>query len=57
MFFKETEGKMFSVFEIDTQTKIPKVTLEVYRAGTGLIRTMNFSWKQINGLEKISQEN
>jgi hypothetical protein len=30
--------------------------LEVYRAGTGLIRTMNFSWQQINGLEEIAQD-
>ncbi len=56
MFFKETKGKMFSIFEIDTQAKTPKVTLEVYRAGTGLIRTMNFSWQQINGLEEIAQD-
>ncbi len=57
MFFKETEGKMFSIFEIDTLEETPKISLEVYLAGTGLIRTMNFSWKQVNGLEKITQEN
>ena len=57
MFFKETEGKMFSIFEVDTLEETPKISLEVYRAGTGLIRTMNFSWKQVNGLEKITQEN
>ena len=56
MFFKETKGKMFSIFEIDTQTHPPTVTLEVYRAGEGLIRTTEFTWKQINGLERITQD-
>jgi alkaline phosphatase D len=56
MFFKETEGKMFSVFEIDTRTNPPRLELEVYRAGTGLIRKVDFSWEQINGLERITQE-
>ena len=53
MFFKETQGKMFSIFEINTLPEEPEVTLEVYRTGTGLVKTIDFSWKQINGLEKM----
>ena len=55
MIFKETQGKMFSVFELDTTQNPPQVTLEVYRSGHGQIRKQSFTWDQINGKEAIEK--
>ena len=54
MFLNLTEGTMCSVFDVDTTTGgDPKVTLEVYRGGGGLIHTRTFTWDEINGRTKI----
>jgi alkaline phosphatase D len=51
--FRETQGKMFSVFELDTAQNPPQIILEVYRSGHGQIRKQSFSWDQINGKKAI----
>jgi len=53
MFYNEGAGKLYSVLEIDTGAAEPQVTLEVYRAGEGLIHRQPFSWAQVNGREPI----
>lgn len=55
MFYNEGVGKLYSVLEVDTQAQEPRVTLEVYRAGEGLIHRQTFSWAQVNGQEPIPQ--
>jgi len=57
MFLNHSEGKLYCVFDVDTQTDPgrpqPAVTLEVYRAGAGLIEKRRFTWDEINGLARI----
>jgi alkaline phosphatase D len=53
MFLNLVEGTMCSVFDIDTTTPEPQVTLEVYRGGFGRIHERRLTWDEINGREKI----
>lgn len=53
MFMRHDEGKMFSIFDIDTISKQPKITLEVYRAGQGKIDEISFTWDEVNGKSQI----
>ena len=53
MFFNQGEGKLYCVFDVDTALSPPAVTLEVYRAGDGLIATRRFVWDEIEGVTPI----
>ena len=53
MFLNLVEGTMCSVFDIDTTSPEPQITLEVYRGGFGRIHERKFTWDEINGREKI----
>lgn len=54
MFLNQGEGKLYCVFDVDTAVAPPRVTLEVYRAGDGLIQTRPFSWDEIEGRTSIA---
>ena len=54
MFLNLGTGKMFSVFDVDTTMTPPKVDLEVYRAGDGLIDQRDFTWDEINGKSRLA---
>jgi alkaline phosphatase D len=56
MIFKETQGKMYSVFDLDTTQNPPAVNLEVYRSGQGLIRKQSFTWDQVNGKAPVERK-
>ena len=51
MFFNLGEGKLYCVFEVDTTGKgsAPALTLEVFRAGEGLVYKRAFTWDEVNG--------
>jgi alkaline phosphatase D len=49
MFFKEVEGKLYCVLEVDTTEAEPKAMLEVYRAGWGITHRQWFTWDEVNG--------
>ena len=49
MFLNLVEGTMCSVFDIDTSSAEPQITLEVYRGGAGRIHERKFTWDEING--------
>jgi alkaline phosphatase D len=53
MFLHYNEGKLYCVFDVDTTGLDPKVALEVYRVGQGLIERRAFTWDEINGIAKI----
>ena len=53
MFLNLVEGKMCSVFDVDTTGPQPQVTLEVYRGGAGKIHERKFTWDEINGRTRI----
>ena len=53
MFLNQGVGKMFSVFDIDTTKAEPKITLEVHRAGDGIVQKVKLPWKAVLGEEKL----
>lgn len=63
MFFNEGEGKLYCVLEVKTPATsagastapatTPRITLEVYRAGEGLIYKRPFTWDEVNGRTEI----
>lgn len=53
MFYNEGAGKMYSLLDIDTTGEEPRVALEVFRAGEGLIYRQAFRWEQVNGRAAI----
>ena len=52
-FLKQTEGKLYCIYDVDTTGREPVATLEVYRAGHGLVEQRRFSWDEINGHAKV----
>ena len=48
-----TKNKMYTVFDIDTGSSPPAVTLEVYRVGEGRIERRPFTWDEILGRTKV----
>jgi len=54
MFLNHGTGKLYCVFDIDTRTGEPKVILEVYRAGEGLIDRRDFTMDEINGKNRLA---
>ena len=55
MFFNFGEGKMYCVFEVDTggKNETPALTVEVFRAGEGLVYKRPLTWDEVNGRAKI----
>ena len=52
-FLKQTEGKLYCIYDVDTTGRDPVAVLEVYRAGHGLAEQRGFSWDEINGKKRI----
>lgn len=53
MFLNHGVGKLYCVLDVDAAANPPDVTLEVYRAGDGLIETRRFTWDEIEGVTPI----
>jgi alkaline phosphatase D len=53
MFLNHGAGKLYAIFEADTRAPEPVLSLEVYRAGEGLIEKRAFTWAEINGEQLI----
>jgi alkaline phosphatase D len=53
MFSYHDKGKMYCVYDLDTRPGEPRVTLEVYQAGDGLVERRVFSWAEVLGQTKI----
>lgn len=55
MFFNlsETKGHYYCVFDLDTRSSPPQVTLEVYRVGDGLAYRRSFTWDELTGARRI----
>lgn len=54
MFLNQGEGKMYCVFDINTLSSPPDVSLEVHRAGAGLIDRRTFSMDEIKGKTRLA---
>ena len=52
-FFKQTEGKLYCIYDVDTTGRDPGASLEVYRTGHGLVERRGFSWDEINGKKRL----
>ena len=52
-FLKQTEGKLYCIYDVDTTGRDPVAALEVYRAGHGLVERRDFSWDEINGRKRL----
>ena len=48
-----SEGKMWSIFEVDTTGEQPKVAYELWHAGGGMTERRELSWDEVNGRAKI----
>jgi hypothetical protein len=48
-----TKGHFYCIYDLDTVASPPKVTLEVYRVGDGLVERRPFTWDEVNGATKI----
>ncbi len=48
-----TKGHFYCVYDLDTAASPPKVTLEIYRVGDGLVERRPFTWDEVNGVMKI----
>lgn len=48
-----TKGHFYCVYDLDTTVSPPKVTLEIYRVGDGLVERRPFSWDEVTGAAKI----
>jgi alkaline phosphatase D len=53
MILHHNDGKYYCVFDVDTTEGEPKLVLEVYRAGYGVVEKRAFSWGEINGEERL----
>jgi alkaline phosphatase D len=53
MFLHYNDGKLYCVFDVDTTGLEPKVALEVYRVGQGLIERRAFTWDEVTGIAKL----
>jgi hypothetical protein len=51
--FSDTKAKFYCVYDLNTATSPPEVTLEVYRVGEGLVLRREFTWDEVIGLTKI----
>ena len=48
-----SEGKMWSIFEVDTTAAQPKLAYELWHAGGGMTERRELSWDEVNGRAKI----
>jgi alkaline phosphatase D len=48
-----SEGKMWSIFEVDTTGSEPKLAYELWHAGGGMTERRELSWDEVNGRAKI----
>lgn len=48
-----TKGHFYCIYDLDTTTSPPQVTLEIYRVGDGLVERRPFTWDEVNGATKI----
>ncbi len=48
-----SEGKMWSIFEVDTTGPEPKLAYELWHAGGGMTERRELSWDEVNGRAKI----
>lgn len=48
-----TKGHFYCIYDLNTVASPPKVTLEVYRVGDGLVERRPFTWDEVNGVTKI----
>ena len=54
MFFNGGKsGKSYCIFDVNTASAQPEVTLEVYRATEGLVFRRAFTWEEVLGHSKI----
>jgi alkaline phosphatase D len=53
MFYYSGRGKYYCIYDIDTAGENPRVTLEVYRTGDGLVERRAFPWEEVIGTAKI----
>jgi alkaline phosphatase D len=53
MWTKYDKGKLYCIFDVDTRPQPPSVTLEIYRAGDGVIERKAFTWDEVLGRSKI----
>ena len=51
--YSPTKAKFYCVYDIDTRSRPPAVTLEVYRAAEGLAQRRVFTWDEVTGKTKI----
>ena len=48
-----TKGHFYCIYDLDTTASPPKVTLEIYRVGDGLVERRPFTWDEVLGVTKI----
>jgi alkaline phosphatase D len=48
-------GKIFCIWDVDTTGAAPRLTLEIYEAGAGLLEKRLFSWDEVTGAAKIER--
>jgi alkaline phosphatase D len=51
--YSPTKSKFYCVYDIDTRSRPPAVTLEVYRVAEGLAQRRGFTWDEVTGKTKI----
>ena len=51
--YSPTKSKFYCIYDVDTRSRPPAVTLEVYRVGEGLAQRRVFTWDEITGKTKI----
>lgn len=49
MFLGFGEGRLYTIFQVDTAGTEPELVLEVYRVGDGLVAARKFGWAEITG--------
>jgi len=47
------QGKFYCIYDVNTATEPPAVTLEIYRASEGQIFRRKFTWDEVLGVTKI----
>jgi alkaline phosphatase D len=53
MFLNFGKGRFYCVYDVETSTAVPVLTLEVYQVGMGLLERRTFTWDEVNGRQKI----
>jgi alkaline phosphatase D len=53
MFYYNGKGKFYCIFDVNTRAEPPKVALEIYKAGEGLVERRAFTWDEVLGVTKI----